>query len=135
MKKIYLLSLLSLITAGISAQQVMNSQIPPPLDNIEKEDVRNDLNEDLYLKKSINSKAFGDTLFYEDFNAGLAGWTVINNNPNNFLWEWDTIYKQGQFSTTRTEIKSTTAANGFMSLPVDFYTNSFYWKSRYGYLL
>lgn len=122
MKKIYLFTLLSLITAGISAQQVMNSQIPPPLDNIEKEDVISDLEADYYSKKPINNKAFGDTLYYQQFTGGLPiGWSIVNNNPNNFLWEWDTIYKQGQFSTTRTEIKSTTAANGFMSLPVDFY--------------
>ena len=121
MKKKYLFSLLSLMTAGVSAQQIINSPIPPPLDNIEKENLRSDLEADYYSKKAINNKAFGDTLFYEDFDSGLTGWTVINNNPNNFLWEWDTIYKQGRFSTTRTEIKSTTAANGFMSLPVDFY--------------
>ena len=121
MKKIYLFSLLSIAFTGVSAQQVINSQIPPPLDIIEKEDVKNDLDPDYYAKKAYNNKAFGDTLFYEDFSAGLAGWTVVNNNPNNFQWEWDTTYKQGAFSTTRTRIKSTTAANGFMSLPSDFY--------------
>ena len=121
MKKIYLFSLLSLIAVSVSAQQAVKPQVPPAEDNLEMEDVRNDLEADFYSKRTYNNKAFGDTLFYEDFRAGLAGWTVINNNPNNFVWEWDTTYKQGAFSTTRTKIKSTTAANGFMSLPSDFY--------------
>ncbi|MFT5666252.1 MAG: hypothetical protein ACI9DK_000431 [Vicingaceae bacterium] len=121
MKKIYFFSLLSLIAVSISAQQAVKPTVPPAEDNLEIEDVRNDLETNFYSKRKYSNKAFGDTLFYEDFRAGLAGWTVINNNPNNFVWEWDTVYRQGAFSGTRTEIKSTTAGNGFMSLPSDFY--------------
>ena len=82
-----------------------------------------------YKKKKYNSKVFGDTLFYEDFDGGIpTGWSVVNNLQNNNSWKWDTIYQQGNFtdssatlSTGITAIKSTTAANGFMSLPSDFY--------------
>ena len=122
MKKIYLFTLVSFIATAISAQHASPSHIPPPDENREMEDSRNDLESDFYAKRAYNNKAFGDTMYYQDFAGGLpTGWSIVNNNPNNFQWEWDTIYKQGTYSTTRTEIKSTTAANGFMSLPSDFY--------------
>jgi hypothetical protein len=122
MKKIYFFSLLSLITVSLSAQKALNPQIPPAEDNLEIEDVRNDLDPYFYLKKASHNKVFGDTLYYQNFAGGLPlGWSIVNNNPNNFVWEWNTVYRQGAFSGTRTEIKSTTAANGFMSLPSDFY--------------
>ena len=73
-----------------------------------------------FLKAAkFNSKAFGDTLFYDDFDS--LRWTVVNNNPNNFLWRWDTVYSNGQFSNANNIITSTSAANGFMVLPADFY--------------
>ena len=121
MKKIYFLSCALSISFGIQAQQISNRTIGLPEENIEtSKDAGHDAG---FLKKTkLNPKAFGDTLLYEDFAGGLpAGWTIVNNNANNFQWEWNTVYQQGQFSTTRTEIKSTTAANGFMSLPSDFY--------------
>ena len=73
-----------------------------------------------FLKAAkFNSKAFGDTLFYDDFDS--LRWSIVNNNPNNFLWRWDTVYSNGQFSNANNIITSTTAANGFMVLPADFY--------------
>ena len=76
-----------------------------------------------FLKQAKQfSKAIGDTLYYQDFNGGLpSGWSIINNNTNNFVWKWDTVYQNGQFSSPGNIIISTTAANGFMSLPSDFY--------------
>lgn len=122
MKKIYLLGLIVLITISVSAQQAINGGITPPDNQIETEDSSNDLESDFYAKRGHHNKAFGDTMYYQDFAGGLpTGWSIVNNNPNNFQWTWNTVYLQGQFSTTRTEIKSTTAANGFMSLPVDFF--------------
>lgn len=72
--------------------------------------------------KVPNNKVFGDTLWYEDFNGGLPnGWTIVNNNANNYDWQWDTVYRPGQFSGNITKINSTTNTNGFMLLPMDFY--------------
>ncbi|MBL4708782.1 MAG: T9SS type A sorting domain-containing protein [Flavobacteriales bacterium] len=123
MKKNYFFSILSLISFTIVGQNIQNSYtIPPPESETEWDDDKSQLDSDFYKKLNFNSKKFGDTLFYTDFNGGLpSGWTIQNNNPNNFQWSWDTTYLQGQFSSTRTKIKSTTAANGFMSLPSDFY--------------
>ncbi len=76
-----------------------------------------------FLKASkINSKAFGDTLIYEDFNGGLpVGWSVVNNNPNPFGWRWDTVYTPGAFSLNVPTFSSTTASNGFMVLNAGFF--------------
>ena len=40
-----------------------------------------------FLKQAKQfSKAIGDTLYYQDFNGGLpSGWSIINNNTNNFV--------------------------------------------------
>ncbi len=76
-----------------------------------------------FLKKSkFNSKAFGDSLYYQDFAGALPlNWSVVNNSPNNFQWVWNTTYVAGQFSTNVPTIASTTAANGFMVLTADFF--------------
>ena len=76
-----------------------------------------------FIKASkLNSKAFGDTLYYQDFDGGLpTGWSIFNNNPNNFQWVWNTVYQNGQFSAANNIITSTTAANGFMVLTADFF--------------
>ncbi|MEQ8625440.1 MAG: T9SS type A sorting domain-containing protein [Vicingaceae bacterium] len=85
-----------------------------------------DMDPDLIKKKTTTSKAYNDTLYYEDFDStgtgGLpADWTVVNNSQNNFVWKWDDQYDQGPFSGNTDSIKSTTTANGFLSLPSDFY--------------
>ena len=72
----------------------------------------------------FNAKAFGDTLYYQPFTDSLPdGYRVINNNANNFVWTWDTVYQTGRFSTMIPEINSTTASTGFMSLPCDNYNS------------
>lgn len=120
MKKSYFLGIATLLATSAQSQQINNS-IPLPEENVETSK-DSGFEKDFFKKNTKNTKAFGDTLFYEDFSGGLpAGWRIFNNNANNFAWEWNTVYQQGQFSTTRNAIKSTTAANGFMSLPSDFY--------------
>ena len=77
---------------------------------------------DLMKKSKFNSKAFGDTLFYEPFaNSIPTGWTVVNNNANNFQWVWNNTYQAGQFSQNTPAIASTTTADGFMVLTGDFF--------------
>jgi hypothetical protein len=71
--------------------------------------------------KLASSKAYGDTLWYEDFNGSAGKFTPVNNNPNSNIWTWNTVYQAGQFSGVVPAINSTTGANGFMSLPADFY--------------
>lgn len=122
MKKHYFL-LLGATVAVLSTQaQNQLNRIPPPDDALEIPDGKAELDLDLGKNKLFLQKAFGDTLYYQDFNGGLpSGWSIVNNNSNSFIWTWDTVYKQGAFSATRNAIKSSTAANGFMSLPSDFY--------------
>jgi len=76
-----------------------------------------------FLKASrLNAKAVGDTLYYRYFQDSIpTGWSIVNNNPNNFQWTWDTIYKNGQYSSPTDIITSTSASNGFLLLPGDFY--------------
>tara|TARA_B100001109_G_scaffold255896_1_gene262634 strand:- start:10574 stop:12508 length:1935 start_codon:yes stop_codon:yes gene_type:complete len=77
---------------------------------------------------SINSKAPGDTLFYEDFGTGgpggsqlPVGWTVQNNAGNSNDWIWSNTAPGGQYSTNAPALASTSGANGYMSLPSDLY--------------
>ena len=77
----------------------------------------------IHKGKNINNKVAGDTLWSEDFNGGLpSGWTIVNNNANNFDWQWDTVYRPGQFTGSNIKINSTTNSNGFMLLPMDFFS-------------
>jgi len=72
--------------------------------------------------KQKSNKSYGDTLWSEDFNGGLpTGWSIVNNNPNNFDWQWDTIYRPGQYSRNIPTINSSSSGNGFMLLPMDFF--------------
>jgi len=124
MKKLYTLTLIfSLLSLGAFSQNsIANRSVGMPEDAIETDDSDPKNNPDFNKQKKFNNKLFGDTISYQQFRNGLPrNWSVVNNNANNFTWQWDTIYKQGQFSTTRNAIKSTTASNGFMSLPSDFY--------------
>ena len=73
--------------------------------------------------KTKTNKAFGDTLWSEDFAGGLPiGWSIVNNQGmGNLQWQWDTIYRQGQFSRNVSAINSTSSSNGFMLLPMDWF--------------
>ncbi len=71
-------------------------------------------------------KAFGDTMYYQDFNSGIpAGWSVTNQGVTGKQWIWDTAAPGGQYSTNAAALNSPTGANGFMSLPMDFYNTPF----------
>ncbi len=78
-------------------------------------------------QKGLNSvhtnKALGDTLWYEDFGGGFVanGWTNVNPNQNGFDWIHTTAAPGGQYSTSVAPLQSTTAANGFASMPAGFY--------------
>lgn len=72
--------------------------------------------------KMSNSKVFGDTAYYEDFDTTTLvsrGWTITNNNANNAIWQNTGVFVPGQFSTGTPAIGSTTASNGFMLLNGD----------------
>jgi hypothetical protein len=76
---------------------------------------------EIQKSKPIQNKALNDTLWYEDFNGSSGKFTPVNNNNNGNIWEWNTVYRSGLASTGIPRIQSTTGANGFMSLPADFY--------------
>lgn len=82
------------------------------------------------VKRAPQTKAYGDTLFYDDFGTGTptslpTGWSVTNaaNNSNN--WIWSNVAPGGQYSTGISALNSTTASNGWMALPCDLYNTPF----------
>ena len=121
MKKQHILFLSLLLFAFIvNAQNRM--KIPTPHEQMALTSEPKSVDPDFLKQTKQFAKAFGDTLYYQDFNGGLpAGWSIVNNNSNTFVWQWDTVYQPGGFTTSAHTITSTTAANGFMSLPSDFY--------------
>lgn len=111
MKNNILAFILSLLAFNLTNAQSFNERID--LETIKSSKVKT---------KPINNKATGDTLWYEDFAGGLPScWSVVNNSPNNFQWQWDTLYRAGMWTQAVTRINSSTASNGFMLLPMDFY--------------
>ena len=100
-----------------SMPDLSSSEVPAALTSKVKS-----LDPDFIKQSKQNAKVFGDTLYYQDFTGGLPlNWSVVNNNPNNFQWVWNTVYQNGQFSAATNIITSTTAANGFMVLTGDFF--------------
>lgn len=69
------------------------------------------------------NKAFGDTLWYEDFSGGFTtnGWTSVDSSLNGFDWIYTNQAPVGQYTLNVPPINSSTAANGFASLPSDLY--------------
>lgn len=82
------------------------------------------------LKQKLNqNKALGDTLYYEDFDStgtgGIPpGWTIFNGANNSNNWVWEDTPPGGQYTSVST-INSTSAANGYLSLPSDYYNTPF----------
>jgi len=74
-------------------------------------------------KSKLRNKVYGDTLHYQDFDGDLNGWKVTDLNNNGNIWEWNTIYRTGGLTGGVPAIGSSTAANGFLSLPSDFYNS------------
>lgn len=84
----------------------------------------NELRETNQLKASGNqSKAPGDTLWYEDFGNGFTtnGWISTDASNNGLNWIYTTNAPGGQYSTSIPALVSATSANGFASLPSDLY--------------
>lgn len=79
------------------------------------------------IKKQVQQvKAIGDTLYYQDFATQIpAGWVTSNPAGNSNNWIWANSAPGGQYSTTTAAINSTSAANGFLSLPADLYNTPF----------
>lgn len=99
-----------LFSISVSAQQVQLKQL------VEVEIQSNK------KQKFLNSKAPTDTLYYQDFAGGIpAGWSVGNTSGSSNNWIWSTSAPGGQYSTSTTAINSTSASNGFVSLPADLY--------------
>tara|TARA_R110002049_G_scaffold306959_2_gene506257 strand:+ start:355 stop:2148 length:1794 start_codon:yes stop_codon:yes gene_type:complete len=68
------------------------------------------------------SKASGDTLYFEDFANGFTNrWTPFDAGLNGFNWIYTTQAPGGQYASTVPAIASTSSANGFASLPSSFY--------------
>jgi hypothetical protein len=72
------------------------------------------------IKKSKLQKAYGDTIFYEDFDSlsVATNWTIVDNSGMNMPWLWAppaTI--PGGMGGVIPTLNSTTTGNGFMILP------------------
>lgn len=128
MKKNYILLSAILLIGSMSFAQTRKELKM----NINPEDIQYNSEVPIYVtdgwekkakRPNYNNKAFGDTLAYFDFGDTASGFRVINANQNNFVWKWDTEYDRGARTGAIVPIKSTTAANGFMSLPADFYNS------------
>lgn len=81
-------------------------------------------------KGGHHAKALGDTLYYEDFDStgtgGLpVGWSAYTNDGSSNNWIWSSSAPGGQYSATTAAINSSTAFNGFLSLPSDLYNTPF----------
>ena len=120
MKKNYVLlsGLILAASFGFAQNLQVNSSMQgtPKLTTLEKE----------IINKNVNTKAPGDTLFYEDFaNQIPTGWTVTNIAANSNNWIWANTAPGGQYSTNIGALNSTTGSNGYMSLPADLYNTPF----------
>lgn len=96
-------------------------------------------NADIVLQKNNFSKIKvpGTVHYSEDFdstgsgsrtgiNRGIPmGWTVVNIASNANNWIWSNTAPGGQYSSTVPALSSTTASNGYMSLPADLYNTPF----------
>jgi hypothetical protein len=67
------------------------------------------------------TKTSGNVLWSEDFDGSLSNcWSVVNLSSG-VQWRWDTIYQSGTYTTP--PFASSTAANGFMLLPLDQFSS------------
>ena len=114
MKKIYLLITLLSATTLFAQNTILETPIIPSIEKHVNPKV---------VKRSHLNKAPGDTLWYEDFGGGLLpnGWVSTNPTLNGFNWIYTTAGPGGQYSSATPPINSVTSANGFISLPSDFY--------------
>lgn len=114
MKKIYL-SLFGLALAtGASAQHqsVVTTKAEAHYSPMKSETFKN-----VNTHSFFQSKASGDSIFYEDFGSGLNGWVTGGATD---IWEVRTDGPQGQYSDPTDElIQSTTVSNGFAMFDAD----------------
>ena len=80
--------------------------------------------------KNTSPKSPGTVHYSEDFSSGgpLAnqlpnGWTAQNFAGNANNWIWSTSAPGGQYSANVPALNSTTASNGFISMPSDSYNS------------
>ena len=126
-KNYFLLSGLALVSAGLLAQGV---SVNAPEAQAKLTNAKADK-----AKAVATNKAPLDTLYYDSFAGGpnatdmpvgtwggqTVNWTSINPNNNGFDWIWSDQAPGGQYSTTVTALTSTSAADGYLSMPADAY--------------
>ncbi|MEX2379899.1 MAG: T9SS type A sorting domain-containing protein [Vicingaceae bacterium] len=73
-------------------------------------------------------KAFGDTLYYQDFADSIPeGYTIGNYTSGGFDWMWLDTAPGGQFSTHVGALASSTSDNGYMAMRADLYNTPLTW--------
>jgi len=125
MKKNYLLlsGLFLLSTIGFAQNLTNNNQVDQGTPKLTA-------GEDMpAVKRAPSPKAIGDTVYYEDFGTGTpttTPWAVTNLSAvSTNQWIWSNTAPGGQYSTNISALASTTASNGYMSLPCDLYNTPF----------
>lgn len=115
MRKGFLLTLFAQLSFYVFSQNVLLTPAPTSTTDAPKAGIKSSFD-------NLN-KTYGDTLWYEDFSGGFAtnGWVSIDSNQFGFDWIYTTSAPSGQYSTNTPIINSTTAFNGFASLPSDLY--------------
>lgn len=88
---------------------------------------------------TIENRAPGDPIIYEDFANGLAGNTTFGawttSGADGAIWLYDTDGPNGNFSSTAQVITSTTASNGFMIFDSNLSNNTAPYVNRVGQLV
>ncbi len=127
MKKITLLSLVLVFSISLFAQR---ANMPQKRKIEVKENVF--VNLDRYSNEAdfqMASRAYGDTIYMDDFSSGTAtslptGWTTIDVNAegNNYVWKWNDVGATGPTTSGYEHVlASSTATNGWMILDSDNY--------------
>lgn len=111
----------TLILANAMVAQQVNHEIKP---QCSQEAVKHYTPSEFNQLK--NSKAYGDVIWEETFGGSAipAGWVTVDNNSQGNVWLWTNNPNpglSGQYSASTSPFISTTATNGYMTLPGDHY--------------
>lgn len=108
------------MSAGLSAQNAISGSA----DKINLAEPKYVYAEDFPGAKQNVQKAFGDTIFYEDFDSTSVAnnWTIADPSGNSTPWFWTPsgTAPGGQY-TGAAALASATESNGYMILPADLY--------------
>lgn len=122
MKQFFTLLLSLLVITGVQAQWNRNA-------TLKSQNLKPINADDFQMKKGVNdTKAAGDTIWYEDFSDSTAvanSFTFTDSTSQGFNFMWVNAGLSGAPYTSAGEmtINSPTGSNGYMLLPSDWYNS------------